>query len=130
LLFSIRRKMNMNIVFIGAQGSGKGTQAELLSQAFGLQHISSGDLFRQAFAERTSLGMQAKAYLDRGELVPDALTVSMVLDALREGQDGIQNVLFDGFPRTVAQAQALDQGLMNLGQHIDRAIYLDLPREE
>lgn len=119
----------MNIVLIGAQGSGKGTQAELLSKVLNVRHISSGDLFRKAFAEQTELGLQAKAYIDRGELVPDSLTISMVLDAIR-ALHSIQDVMLDGFPRTVEQAQALDQGLHSIGQHIDSAIYLNVPREE
>lgn len=119
----------MNLVLIGAQGSGKGTQADLLSKALNVRHISSGDLFRKAFAEQSELGMQAKAYVDRGELVPDDLTVSMVLEAIRE-LHGVQDIMLDGFPRTVAQAQALDQGLQSIGQHIDKAVYLNVPREE
>jgi adenylate kinase len=119
----------MNLVLIGAQGSGKGTQAELLTKAINVQHISSGDLFRKAFAEQSELGIQAKAYIDRGELVPDSITVSMVLAAIRELR-GIRDVMLDGFPRTVAQAQALDQGLQSLGLHMDKAVYLVVPREE
>ncbi len=119
----------MNIVLIGAQGSGKGTQAELLSNALNVRHISSGDLFRKAFAEQTELGLQAKAYIDKGELVPDSLTVSMVLEAIHD-LHGVQDVMLDGFPRTIAQAQALDQGLHSIGQYIDNAVYLNVPREE
>ncbi len=119
----------MHIILIGAQGSGKGTQAELLAQTLNVRHVSSGDLFRKAFAEQTELGLKAKAYIDRGELVPDALTVSMILDEIRS-LHGIQGALLDGFPRTVAQAQALDQGLQRIGQHVDAAVYLAVPREE
>jgi adenylate kinase len=117
------------IILIGAQGSGKGTQAEMLSQALGIPHVASGDLFRKAFDEQTELGLKAKAYLDRGELVPDDLTVAMVLGRL-EKPDCAQGVLLDGFPRTVAQAQALDMGLQGAGKQIDIAIYLKVPREE
>jgi adenylate kinase len=117
------------IILVGAQGSGKGTQAEMLSQALGVPHVASGDLFRKAFDEKTELGLKAKAYLDRGELVPDALTVAMVLGRLEE-PDCSQGVLLDGFPRTVAQAQALDKGLQEVGKQIDLAIYLQVPREE
>lgn len=119
----------MYIILIGAQGSGKGTQAELLSQALGIPHVASGDLFRKAFDEKTELGIKAKAYLDRGELVPDEITVAMVFARLQE-PDCAQGVLLDGFPRTVAQAQALDEGLQRLGKQIDLAIYLKVPREE
>ncbi len=119
----------MNIILIGAQGSGKGTQADLLSQALGVPHVASGDLFRKASDEKTELGLKAKAYLDRGELVPDDLTVAMVLGRLRE-PDCAQGVLLDGFPRTIAQAQALDKGLQRAGKQIDLVIYLNVPREE
>ncbi|GAC1383569.1 MAG: adenylate kinase [Ktedonobacteraceae bacterium] len=119
----------MNIILIGAQGSGKGTQAEKLSQSFSVRHVASGDLFRKAFSEKTELGVKAKAYIDRGELVPDDLTVRMVLNRIQE-PDCVQGVLLDGFPRTIAQAQALDNGLGQIGHHIDLAIYLNVPREE
>jgi adenylate kinase len=117
------------IILIGAQGSGKGTQAIMLSQALGIPHVASGDLFRKAFDEKTELGLQAKAFLDRGELVPDDLTVAMVLGRLEE-PDCERGVLLDGFPRTIAQAQALDNGLQAVGKRIDLAIYLKVPREE
>jgi adenylate kinase len=117
------------IILVGAQGSGKGTQAVLLSQTLGVPHIASGDLFRKAIDEKTELGMKAKAYIDRGELVPDDLTVTMVVKRLEE-PDCSQGVLFDGFPRTVAQAEVLDQGLQEVKKQIDLAIYLQVPREE
>ncbi|HYA99193.1 MAG TPA: adenylate kinase [Ktedonobacteraceae bacterium] len=119
----------MYIILVGAQGSGKGTQADLLSHTLGVPHIASGDLFRKAIAENTELGIQAKAYMDRGELVPDALTVTMVVKRLEE-PDCVQGVLLDGFPRTVAQAEVLDKGLQEVGKYIDLAIYLQVPREE
>jgi adenylate kinase len=117
------------IILFGAQGSGKGTQAEMLSQALGVPHVASGDLFRKAFDEKTELGLKAKAYMDRGELVPDDLTVAMVLKRLEE-PDCSQGALFDGFPRTVAQAEVLDKGLQGVGKQVDLAIYLQVPREE
>jgi adenylate kinase len=117
------------IILLGAQGSGKGTQAELLSQTLGVPHIASGDLFRKAIDEKTELGVKAKAYIDRGELVPDELTVTMVVKRLEE-PDCSQGVLFDGFPRTVAQAEVLDKGLQEVGKQIDLAIYLQVPRDE
>ena len=119
----------MNIILIGAQGSGKGTQAERLSQSLGIRHVASGDLFRKAISEGTELGHKAKVYLDRGELVPDDLTVAMVLDRIKE-PDCAQGVLLDGFPRTIAQAQSLDKGLQQVGKQIDLAVYLEVPREE
>ena len=119
----------MYIILVGAQGSGKGTQAELLSQTLGIPHIASGDLFRKAIDEKTELGIKAKAYIDRGELVPDDLTVTMVVKRLEE-PDCSQGVLFDGFPRTVAQAEVLDKGLQEVGKQIDLAIYLQVLREE
>jgi len=117
------------IILVGAQGSGKGTQAELLSQTLGVPHIASGDLFRKAIDEQTELGIKAKVYIDRGELVPDDLTVTMVVKRLEE-PDCSQGVLFDGFPRTVAQAEVLDKGLQEVGKQIDLAIYLQVHREE
>jgi adenylate kinase len=117
------------IILLGAQGSGKGTQADLLSQTLGVPHIASGDLFRKAIDEKTELGVKAKAYIDRGELVPDELTVTMVVKRLEE-PDCSQGVLFDGFPRTVAQAEVLDKGLQEVGKQIDLAIYLQVPRDE
>ncbi len=119
----------MYIILVGAQGSGKGTQAEMLSHTLGVPHIASGDLFRKAIDENTDLGIQAKAYIDRGELVPDDLTVTMVVKRLEE-PDCSQGVLLDGFPRTVAQAEVLDRGLQEVGKHIDLAVYLQVPRQE
>ena len=119
----------MNLILIGAQGSGKGTQADLLTGELGIPHISSGDLFRQALAEQTELGMKVKGYLDRGELVPDDLTVAMVLNRLAQ-PDAARGSILDGFPRTVAQEQALEEGLQKAGKQVDMAIYLDVPREE
>ena len=119
----------MNIILIGAQGSGKGTQAEKLTSSLGVSHVASGDMFRKAFDEKTALGIKAKAYIDRGELVPDEITVAMVLSRIKE-PDCARGVLLDGFPRTIPQAQALDAGLKETGQHIDLVIYINVPREE
>jgi adenylate kinase len=119
----------VNIILIGAQGSGKGTQAEKLTSSLGVSHVASGDMFRKAFDEKTELGIKAKAYLDRGELVPDDITVAMVLSRIKE-PDCANGVLLDGFPRNIAQAQALDEGLKETGRQIDVVIYLDVPREE
>ncbi len=119
----------MNIILIGAQGSGKGTQADLLAQQLKLFHLASGDLFRKEMAEETELGVKAKAFMDRGELVPDEVTISMVLNCIKRLPDA-QGVLLDGFPRTIPQAKALDNGLHTIDQQIDLAIYLNVPRKE
>jgi adenylate kinase len=119
----------VNIILVGAQGSGKGTQAEKLTGSLGVSHVASGDMFRKAWDEKTELGIKAKAYIDRGELVPDDITVAMVLSRIKE-PDCAQGVLLDGFPRTILQAQALDTGLKETGQYIDLVIYLNVPREE
>mgnify|MGYP003622966467 CR=1 FL=1 len=118
----------MNIVLIGAQGSGKGTQSRRLAQALKICYVASGDLFRKEITEETELGVKAKAFIDRGELVPDDITVPMVLERVVEA-DCAAGVLLDGFPRTIAQAQALDKGLQNAGRAVDCAVYLMVPRE-
>ncbi len=117
----------MNIVLIGAQGSGKGTQAEFLVREFHLKLLASGELLRAAIAQGTPAGLAAKSYYDRGELVPDEIIVRMILEHLEE-LDGEQGSLLDGFPRTIAQAHSLDERLAELGESIDVAIYLDVPR--
>ena len=119
----------MNIILIGAQGSGKGTQAERLAQSLHIRHVASGDLFRKEIGEGTELGRKAKKYIDRGELVPDDLTVAMILARIN-APDCASGVVLDGFPRTVAQAHALDEGLKPSHKAIDAAVYLEVPREE
>ncbi len=119
----------MNVILIGAQGSGKGTQADLLANALGLPNVSSGDLFRKEMAEKTELGLKVRTYMDRGELVPDDLTVAMILSRLSM-PDCTGGVILDGFPRTAAQVQALDEGLQKIGKQVDLVVYLDVPREE
>jgi adenylate kinase len=119
----------VNIILIGAQGSGKSTQAEKLSLAFGMCYISSGSLFRRGFAEKTELGLKAKVSLARGELVSDEITVTMVLERILR-PDCIPGILLDGFPRTLAQARALDHHLEQRERHVDRTIYLEVPRAE
>jgi len=119
----------VNIILIGAQGSGKGTQAEMLAQAFGIPHVASGDLFRKEIEEGTEIGRKASTYIDRGELVPDDLTVAMILHRLQQ-PDCIPGVLMDGFPRTIAQAEALDEGLRVVGKQLDTVVYLQVPRAE
>jgi len=119
----------VNSILIGAQGSGKGTQAVRLCEVLQIPHVASGDLFRKAFAEHSELGIKAKTYMDRGELVPDDLTVAMILGRLAE-PDCANGALLDGFPRTIAQAEALDEGLARIGHQIDSVVYLEVPRAE
>lgn len=116
------------MVLIGAQGSGKGTQAARLVAALHIHHISSGDLFRKAFEDGTELGKKAWIYIDRGELVPDDLTVEMVMNRISQPDCLRDGFILDGFPRTIAQAQALDEGLASAGRAIDCSIYLNVPR--
>lgn len=119
----------MEIILIGAQGSGKGTQAEMLAQALGIPHIASGDLFRKEIEEKTEIGLKASGYLDRGELVPDDVTIAMVLNRLKQ-PDCKPGVLLDGFPRNIAQARALDKGLPEQNKQVDAVVYLNVPRQE
>ena len=118
----------MDIVLIGAQGSGKGTQSEKLAQSLGICHVASGDLFREELNKKTELGQRAGEYLKRGELVPDDITVPMVLGHIKEATCA-NGVLLDGFPRTIAQAGALDEGLQSIGRSITYALYLKVPRQ-
>lgn len=117
----------MNIIMIGAQGSGKGTQAEMLEQKLGLKPCASGELLREHIARETPLGLAAKPYLERGDLVPDELVVRMILDFIRS--QGSEGIVLDGFPRTIPQAEKLDADLAQLGQRIDSVIYLEAPRD-
>ena len=104
----------MILLLLGAPGAGKGTQAEVLRDTLNMVHVSSGDLFRLHMKNETPLGLAAKAYYDRGELVPDTITIQMILDRLYE-PDTVNGVILDGFPRTVAQAEALDTALRAAG---------------
>lgn len=119
----------MDILLIGAPGAGKGTQAEKLTQLFGLRHIASGDLFRKAFEEQTELGLKAQRYVDLGELVPDDITIPMVIRHIEE-PESMNGVVLDGFPRTLTQAQALDEELEHFNRRLDLVIYLKVSREE
>jgi len=116
-------------IFLGAPGAGKGTQAAALAQELNLVHIASGDLFRQAIAQGTALGMRAKAYMERGELVPDELTTKMILERLA-APDCRFGAILDGFPRTLPQAEALDKALAQQGKAIDRVVYIKVSEEE
>jgi len=119
----------MYIIMLGAPGAGKGTQADILTQEIGLPHIASGDLFRQALEERTELGLLAESYMDKGELVPDEITIKMILERINQ-PDCASGCLLDGFPRTLHQAEALDEALREQGKVIDKAIYIEVPNEE
>lgn len=116
-------------VIIGAPGAGKGTQAALLSERLGLPHVASGDLFRDHIRRGTTLGIKAKSYLDRGALVPDELTVRMIADRLAQ-PDAAEGVILDGFPRTRAQAEALDEMLARRAGRVAAALYVDVDRDE
>lgn len=118
----------MNLVLLGAQGSGKGTQGALLAEKFGLAMCASGDLLREAITQRTPIGLQVRPYVERGDLVPDELMVSMILERLRS-LSAAKGIILDGFPRNIAQAQILDARFAETGHEITKAIYLDVPRE-
>ncbi|MDH4291298.1 MAG: nucleoside monophosphate kinase, partial [Dehalococcoidia bacterium] len=115
----------MYIIMLGAPGAGKGTQADILSQEMNLPHIASGDLFRQALEKRTDVGLLAKSHMDKGELVPDEITIKMILERIDQ-PDCASGCLFDGFPRTLQQAKALDKALKEQGRTIDKAIYIEV----
>jgi len=119
----------MYIILLGAPGAGKGTQADSLSSELNLPHIASGDLFREALKKETELGLLAKSYMERGELVPDEVTIKMILQRI-EMPDCVSGCLFDGFPRTLAQAEALDKGLADKGKNIDKVLYIKVSNEE
>jgi len=115
----------MDVILLGAPGAGKGTQAQVLEEHIGLVHVASGDLFRAALRRGTELGMLAKSYMDRGELVPDEVVIRMIIERISQN-DCASGVIFDGFPRTVAQAEALDAMLGRHGTQIDRVIRLEV----
>ncbi len=116
------------IILLGPPGSGKGTQAARVSESLNLPHVASGDLFRYNLKNETELGLKAKVYMDRGDLVPDDITIAMVMERLSQ-PDCVNGVLLDGFPRTVAQAQALDQALAAQGHKISRVPLIAVPDE-
>jgi len=113
----------VDILLVGAQGSGKGTQADILAPKLGSPHVASGDLLRAAISQRTPAGQKAQTFYDRGDLVPDEIMVVMILERLAE-LDCTNGVILDGFPRTIAQAEALDRALVPLGRSVDHVIYL------
>ncbi len=118
----------MKIIMLGAPGAGKGTQAKMIAEKFGIPHISTGDIFRANIKNGTELGRKAKEYMDQGQLVPDELTVEILLD--RVAADDCKNgYVLDGFPRTIPQADVLDKELTKLGDKVDFAINVDVPDE-
>jgi adenylate kinase len=116
----------MDVILLGAPGAGKGTQAKFIEQQTGLFHVASGDLFRAALRQGTELGMLAKSYMDRGELVPDEVVIRMIVERISQ-PDCANGVIFDGFPRTREQARALEQELRNHDRRIDNVLYLAVP---
>jgi adenylate kinase len=117
------------VVLLGAPGAGKGTQAQILSEKLGLAHVATGDLFRAAVRDETPLGVTAKGYMDRGELVPDAVTIEMLLERLAK-PDAEKGILLDGFPRNTAQAEVLDKALADKGGRVDVAPYIEVPEAD
>ena len=122
-------KIDMNIIMLGAQGTGKGTVARLISNEIGIPQISTGDIFRKNISEKTPLGIEADKYISKGNLVPDEITVPMVKDRLT-WEDAKNGVILDGFPRTIEQAEKLDKILEEKGEKIDLVINLVTPKEE
>ena len=118
----------MKIVMLGAPGAGKGTQAKMIAAEYGIPHISTGDIFRANIKDGTELGMKAKAYMDQGLLVPDELTLMLIMDRFTK-DDCANGYVLDGFPRTIAQAEALTASLKANGDALDYAIDVDVPDE-
>ncbi len=116
----------MKIIMLGAPGAGKGTQAKKIAAKYGIPHISTGDIFRANIKNGTELGKKAKEYMDKGALVPDELTVNLVIDRFKN-PDCANGYVLDGFPRTIPQAEALDKALSALGETIDYAINVEVP---
>lgn len=119
----------MYLILLGLPGAGKGTQAARLKERTGLAHISSGDLFRENIGQGTDLGLKAKQFVDQGLLVPDEITIAMILDRISR-PDAQRGFMLDGFPRTMQQAQALDDALDKQGKHIDRVLYIKVSTDE
>ena len=119
----------MYIIFVGAPGAGKGTQAASVARRLNLVHIASGGLFRQALEQRTELGMQAKSYMERGMLVPDEITIRMILDQISI-PDLKSGIILDGFPRNLGQVEALNKALAQQDKAIDKVVYIKVPGKE
>ena len=119
----------MNLILMGLPGAGKGTQAEKIVEKHQIPHISTGDMFRAAIKGGTELGLKAKSFMDAGALVPDEVTIGIVRERLSK-DDCEKGFLLDGFPRTVAQAEALEEMLASLGRRLDSVIYVEVPKDE
>ena len=118
----------MKIIMLGAPGAGKGTQAKKIAAQYSIPHISTGDIFRANIKNNTELGQKAKTYMDKGELVPDSLVVDLIMDRFKEA-DCANGYVLDGFPRTIPQAEALDNALKANGEKVDYAINVEVPDE-
>ena len=118
----------MKIIMLGAPGAGKGTQAKKIADKYQIPHISTGDIFRANIKEGTELGKKAKSYMDQGLLVPDELTLELIMDRF-QNPDCANGYVLDGFPRTIPQAEVLDEKLSELGEKVDYAINVDVPDE-
>lgn len=120
--------LSMKIIMLGVPGAGKGTQAQMIAEKFNIPHISTGDIFRANIKNGTELGKKAKEFMDKGQLVPDELTVELLLDRVAK-EDCKDGYVLDGFPRTIPQADVLTNELDKLGDHVDYAINVDVPDE-
>ena len=126
---SKREDISMKIIMLGAPGAGKGTQAKIISDKYHIPHVSTGDIFRANIKEGTDLGKEAKSYMDQGLLVPDELTVKILLDRV-EKEDCVNGFVLDGFPRTIPQAEVLEEALAKKNEKLDYAINVDVPDEK
>lgn len=123
------RGIAVNLILMGLPGAGKGTQAEKIVEKYQIPHISTGDMFRLAIKEGTDLGKKAKTFMDQGELVPDEVTIGIVRERLSKA-DCNNGFLLDGFPRTIAQAEALENLLQDMGRTLDYVLHVDVPQEQ
>jgi len=119
----------LNILIFGPPGCGKGTQSEFIVKKYNLKHLSTGDIFRENIKNKTALGIEAKLYIDKGQLVPDSITINMLAEKIKDVKSE-NGFLFDGFPRTIEQAKALDVFLSNIGQNISFLVSIDVPKSE
>ncbi len=121
--------MSLRVIFLGPPGAGKGTQAQALASEWGVPHVATGDMLREAVAAKTPLGLEAKRHMDSGGLVPDEVVIGLVGERLAQ-PDAKAGVVLDGFPRTVAQAEALDALFARKGLSLDRVVYFNVSRDE